>query len=300
MTAALLFKALFLFLKLPSFPDRALAHRQRKRTSTARTRHADREGMLHRGEITTGVVRSQPMDICSAEADLTVLRDCSQQDCVWTYRSVRHAHNHRQNCPSAGRAGVCARAPPAHAPPDPPICWKGYVSCVVAVATPQGGGLSVCRCATPAYPLSPTRCWRYRFSYPDFGGDCGLGRCKRPAEARCLPRCQSRRLGSRRLNPLLNSHIQTKNDSPRWEKCWRKLVLKSHRRAKLRPDQPVRGVKNVEVQLEAHAAEDNAMVSWLSMQTSEEQQRRREKNHCEHEGLKQKQRNHDRALTKQG
>lgn len=180
---------------------------------------------------------------------------------------------------------MCARAPPAHAPPDPPICWKGYVSCVVAVATPQGGGLSVCRCATPAYPLSPTRCWRYRFSYPDFGGDCGLGRCKRPAEARCLPRCQSRRLGSKRLNPLLNSHIQTKNDFPRWEKCWQKLVLKCHRRAKLRPDQPVRGVKNVEVQLEAHAAtaaEDNAMVSWLSMQTSEEQQHRKEKNHCEH------------------
>lgn len=109
-------------------------------------------------------------------------------------------------------AGLCARAPPAHTPPEPSVCWKGYVSCVVVAGTPQGGGLSVCRCANPAYPLSPTRCWRYRFSYLDFGGDCGWGRCKRPAEARCLPRCQSPRLGSRRLNPLLNSHIQTEND----------------------------------------------------------------------------------------
>lgn len=60
----------------------------------------------------------------------------------------------------------------------------------------------------PPYPLSPTRCWRYRFSYLDSGGDCGLGRCKRPAEARCLPPSLSLRLGSRKLNPLLVSHIQ--------------------------------------------------------------------------------------------
>lgn len=60
----------------------------------------------------------------------------------------------------------------------------------------------------PPYPLSPTRCWRYHFSYLDFGGDCGLGRCKRPAEARCLPPFQSLRLGSRKLNPLLDSHTQ--------------------------------------------------------------------------------------------
>lgn len=119
---------------------------------------------------------------------------------------------------SIGGVGLYARAPPAHTPPEPSICWKGYVSCVVVVVIPQGGGLSVCRCRNPAYPLSPTRCWRYRFSYLDFGGDCGLGRCKRPAEARCLPRCPSPRLGSRRLNPLLNSHIQTENDFPPWKK----------------------------------------------------------------------------------
>lgn len=92
----------------------------------------------------------------------------------------------------------------------------------------------ICRCANPAYPLSPTRCWHYRFSYLDFGGDCGWGRCKKPSEARCLPRCQSPRLGSRRLNPLLNSHIHTENDSPRWKKkCWRRFVLESHKKAKL-------------------------------------------------------------------
>lgn len=56
---------------------------------------------------------------------------------------------------------------------------------------------------SPPYPLSPTRCWRYHFSYLGSGGDCGLGRCKRPAEARCLPPSQSLRLGSRMLNPLL-------------------------------------------------------------------------------------------------
>ena len=104
----------------------------------------------------------------------------------------------------------------------------------MVLGVPQGGRLSVCRCATPAYPLSPTRCWRYRFSYLDFGGDCGSGRCKRPAEARCRPRCQSLRLGSRRLNPLLNSHIQTENDFPRWKKCWRKFVLESQKKRKTR------------------------------------------------------------------
>lgn len=82
---------------------------------------------------------------------------------------------------------------------------------------PQDGELSVCRCADPAYPLSPTRCWRYHFSYLDSGGDCGLGRCKRPAEARCLPLCRSPRQGSRMLNPLLNSQIQKWNDFPRWK-----------------------------------------------------------------------------------
>lgn len=61
---------------------------------------------------------------------------------------------------------------------------------------------------SPPYPLSPTRCWRYHFSYLDSGGDCGLGRCKRPAEARCLPPSQSPRLGSRKLNPLLDSHME--------------------------------------------------------------------------------------------
>lgn len=129
--------------------------------------------------------------------------------------------------------GLRARALPPHTPPEPSLCLKGYVSCVVVVGTPQGGGLSVCRCANPAYPLSPTRCWRYRFSYLDFGGDCGWGRCKRPAEARCLPRCQSPHQGSRMLNPLLKLHIQTENDFPRSTKCRREFVLESHREAEL-------------------------------------------------------------------
>lgn len=89
-----------------------------------------------------------------------------------------------------------------------PSAGKVTFSCVVVTVIPHGGGWSDCRCTNPAYPLSPTRCWHYHFSYLDFGGDCGLGRCKRPAEARCLPPCRSPRLGSRRLNPLLNSHIQ--------------------------------------------------------------------------------------------
>lgn len=127
---------------------------------------------------------------------------------------------------------VCTSTPSTHSTRAIHLLER-HVSCVVVAVIPQGGGLSVCRCRNPAYPLSPTRCWRYRFSYLDFGGDCGLGRCKRPAEARCLPRCQSPRLGSRRLNPLLNSHIQTENDFPLWKKCWRKFVLKSHRKAKL-------------------------------------------------------------------
>lgn len=70
----------------------------------------------------------------------------------------------------------------------------------------QMAGSTVCRCKSPPYPLSPTRCWRYHFSYLDSGADCGLGQCKRPAEAHCLPPSQSPRLGSRKLNPLLDSH----------------------------------------------------------------------------------------------
>lgn len=85
---------------------------------------------------------------------------------------------------------------------------KGYLSCVVVMVIPSDGRLTVCRCMSPAYPQSPTRCWRYHFSYLDSGGDCGLGRCKRPAEARCLPLCQNPHLGLRMLNPLLDSHIQ--------------------------------------------------------------------------------------------
>lgn len=73
----------------------------------------------------------------------------------------------------------------------------------------QTAGLTVCRCKSPPYPLSPTRCWRYHFSYLDSGGDCGLGQCKRPAEAHCLPPSQSPHLGSRKLNPLLDSHTHT-------------------------------------------------------------------------------------------
>lgn len=71
---------------------------------------------------------------------------------------------------------------------------------------------------SPPYPLSPTRCWRYHFSYLDSGGDCGLGRCKRPAEARCLPPFQSPRLGSRKLNPLLDSHIKKIKETPTMRK----------------------------------------------------------------------------------
>lgn len=69
---------------------------------------------------------------------------------------------------------------------------------------------------SPPYPLSPTRCWHYHFSYLDSGGDCGLGRCKRPAEARCLPPSQSPRLGSRMLNPLLDSHKKYKRVLDQW------------------------------------------------------------------------------------
>lgn len=58
----------------------------------------------HQDEITSKVMCSQSMDVCSAQADLTVLCDCSQQDCVRTYRSVPHANTHLQKRPSAGRA----------------------------------------------------------------------------------------------------------------------------------------------------------------------------------------------------
>lgn len=96
---------------------------------------------------------------------------------------------------------------------EPPICQSAQrqaaVSCVVMVMPPDDTINWLGKKKNgPPYPLSPTRCWRYHFSYLDFGGDCGLGRCKRPAEARCLPPFQSLRLGSRKLNPLLDSHTQ--------------------------------------------------------------------------------------------
>lgn len=242
--------------------------------------------MLHHREDAprssrSGARRSASMDICSADADLTVLCDCSQQDCVETYRSVRHAHNYGQTCACTGRA--CVHEHHQHTlRQSPPSARKGYVSCVVVVGTPQGGGLSVCRCASPAYPLSPTRCWRYRFSYLDFGGDCGWGRCKRPAEARCLPRCQSPHQGSRRLNPLLKLHIQTENDFPRSTKCRREFVLESHREAereeKWRPqislseeDRRWRSSWKLTPLTAAAQRRQTTQGTWLSLETSEEQ-----------------------------
>lgn len=110
---------------------------------------------------------------------------------------------------------------------EPPICQSAQrqaaVSCVVMVMPPDDTINWLGKKNGPPYPLSPTRCWRYHFSYLDFGGDCGLGRCKRPAEARCLPPFQSLRLGSRKLNPLLDSHTQkytsieiTHDPQPNW------------------------------------------------------------------------------------
>lgn len=139
-------------------------------------------------------------------------------------RSTLHAHNHCQNIlhtltvcmyvytHSLFYAQILSTVhweaeSRAHTTLASSIYSKGYLSCFVAMVIPSDGGIN-CRCMSPPYPLSPTRCWRYRFSYLDSGGDCGLGRCKRPAEARCLPPSQSPRLGSRKLNPLLDLHIQ--------------------------------------------------------------------------------------------
>lgn len=89
------------------------------------------------------------------------------------------------------------------------------------MVTPSDGERS-CKSMSPPYPLSPTRCWRYRFSYLDSDADCGLGRCKRPAEARCLPPCQSPHLGSRKWNPLWDSHTNTPPMKHNRTKAWKR------------------------------------------------------------------------------